>query len=495
MNALSRFLPLAGFLSLFPVANVLASEIFPVLRPENCQVDVKAPAGSNAQYYQSKDCKTVFVLPREIAPMKVSEFQASAHVNDTLCSRFFDRTERILAVEAQISTLEQEWISLIQKRNEKLETSSTAELESITRSFDPVIKLAAEQVEEQRKILEGLEMGLPFSELPGADLNIHLILNQARDVEAYQTANLGSGLRFEAAKIRSGVLSFDSAGSNGRILGRSVLEARFPKLSAKEGDEFQDGKNLILNGGASGTMTLSQPVVCQLVKRLSVDRFDVGVLTSDSLSTAGFAANYTYEVPVTANISFNFLGVSKAQDLRTAFQGSIKKSEFTQEDISRLIHDGALSNSIQVTYRDGGVIHTAKGDLIRQDPQLSPDEDETVFSLLFNHALDLYLEQVIEKMKATQLISESVKTTIDPVEGKEVFVPSVVRKCRWKTSWGRSKKKCKSYTHNDRIFYPGVSSANRSAVDNSLTQLSFGVDSEQTLTIKHTSGFSREYQE
>lgn len=470
--------------------SAFAESAFPVLRPENCDVDIKVPAGSNAQYYQSKDCKTVFILPRETSPLDVSDFQTSGHVNRQKCDMALAMMDKIPFVRDAITAFEAERVRLTRTMNSLLEQPG-ADIESITRNYTALIKTASDNITAERAYLAELMLGAPYSNLEGATATVHLTLNQQRDVTAYQQANEGSGLKFRAARIESGIISFGIMGQQEKVEGRSVLAAKFPQLGANSQNPLTASEFLIANGGLAGGLTYSHPVICKLVRDLSKNSFDESVLTKESFRTSGIAVNFLYDVPVTAEVTFDFTASTAANDLNVALNGSITKDEFSQSEISELIYSGTLAHNLVVKYGSGGVPDEIRGASIRDDEQLNSPDETNVYSLLFGQAMDLYLNAVLEKMKSTGAILETVNSEIDPIEGKELFREDVVRKCRWKTSWGRSRKKCHNYVTRNRYFQKGVSFANRTAADNSRVEINYTVSSEQILRMKHSSGFGR----
>lgn len=486
------FMAAAGLLAVlaFPA---LGQESYPVLRPKGCNQIIKVPAGSNGQYYLSKDCKTAFILPKEITPMGISDLRTSANVEEFHCDLALEQAKRIPKAHKQMSLLEERLNNLTLRREERLaKTTDPVEEDQISKTYDPKIEAADKAIKEYFKILLDLEKGLPYSILEGAVVNVQMALDQASDVNAFQELNKETGIRFQAARIQSGVLSFAISGEDGKAEGLSILEAKIPGINADVANRFSDSRHLIANGGASGIIMLNQPSVCKMVRRLNKDVFDDTLLTNETMSSAGFTANYIYEVPVSTDITFLFQANSTPKDIRAAFEGKITKGQFTQEDISSVLYSGSLVNDLYVKYGDGGIPTSVIGNLIKDDEMLNSEDEKNVFTNLFDHALEIYLAQMVEKMKTMNLITESVLSDITPVEGKEVIEDRVMKKCRWKTNWGgRPKRKCSNYVVHDRVFHNGVSSANRSSTDNVAFTMKFMVDSEHTLSMKHSTGFGK----
>ncbi len=479
----------AGLLAVLAMP-AFAQESYAYLRPNNCVQDIKVPEGANGQYYLSKDCKTVFVLPRAKSPIMVNSFALGPTVNEFSCSRVFGQPKRLAEIEKQITRLETKLNKLYDMREERLLQNPEQE-ESINRTYQAMISAAEVVIAGYNTTLVQLEKGYPYSELEGAQMNFSMILDQGRDVRGYQEANKDSGLRFQAARIDSGTLSFAITGED-RAKSMRILDAKVPGINTSNDNRFEVSKHVLLNGGLAGGMTLSQHSVCNLVKGLNREVFNETLLTKESLLTAGFIANYTYDVPVTTAVTFKFNGIASADNIKAAFKGKLSQGEFTQEEVSDILYSGELMNLLTVEYGDGGIPTTVKGKYIKADPLLTKDEDNNVFNTLYTDAMDMYLKQVVDKMTSLGLIRESVKSNIDPVVGKELFKERVVRKCRWKTSWGRSKHVCKNETLRDRYFQEGNSTLDRTVTDNQPLITKVDLKAEETLIMKHTTGFGEE---
>lgn len=482
----------AGLLSLLSIPALAQSEAYPVLRPSECGKTITPPSnGANGQYYLSKDCKTAYILPRELAPLRVSEFRTGASVQESDCKRSLDIETKLSRYEEELYRLEADRAELVSIRNKKMKDALPADAALIATSFKELIEETDRTIALQRKLVNDTVRRLPYSNFEGATLNFHTSLDLAKDVNAYREANPESGIVFQAAPISNGILSFGMADESSSEVGlASILTAKIPNLSASGDDVFADSRNVIVKGGASGFLKLSQPTVCKLIRNLSDGGFDEGLLTSESFSTAGFVANYIYDVPVTANVNFEFYASTKPENLFAAFKGKVEKGEFTQETISNFLLEGELKNNIKVKYEDGGLPQEVIYDEFENDPRLQMDSTH-VYNYLFGHAMDMYLETVIEKMKSTSMIANSARTTIAPVEGGVRINNRVVTSCRWKTSWGRTRKKCKNYIEQDRFFVPGVATAENIAQDNSSVSFNFSVNKQTTIQMKHSTGFIR----
>lgn len=484
--------------TLFATAGLLAvlaapafGQVEPFLRPDKCDIDIKIPEGANGDYYTSKDCKTVFILPRTRSDIKVNSLALGATVNEFMCGRVFNQPKKMEAVEEQIAFLQKKINSLYDKRDERLGRNPEQE-ESINRTYASMITAAEVSMKSYMDMLADLEKGVPYSELEGAQVNLHLSVDIARDVTAYQEANKDSGLRFQAARIETGVLSFGITGE-GKTKDIRILDAKIPGINMNGKSQFEDSRNVMFRGGLAGGMTLSQHSVCQMIHRLNREVFSENLLTEENMSTAGFIANYSYDVPVKTLMSFRLHGKVSAENIKTTFSGKLTSGKFTQKEISDVIYDGGLMKLLTVEYESGGIPSSVIAEDFKKSPLFSIDEDKNIINMFYKEGLNLFLKQVTDKLALVGMIRKVGEDDIEVVEGGDIVTKKTVRKCgKRRVRWGRSSKDCKDVTEEDRHYVAGNSTAERAATDNSSFEMDFSIAINDDVYMKHTTGFGEE---
>ncbi|MES2527017.1 MAG: hypothetical protein V4598_08005 [Bdellovibrionota bacterium] len=467
-------------------------ESYPVLRPENCSQSIVVPKDANAQLYMSKDCRTAFILPRENAVMKISSFRLGATVQENDCDNALNNEKEVQVTKLSLSNYEKERVEYRRALARKLESASPDE--TSINAFKMLIDETTKSITETREDLNHLERRLPYSEYEGALMNVHMSLAQEADVNAYREANKESGIRFQAARISSGLLSFVLAKDDEEKTptgSASILDAKIAGLGADGKDRYKDSRHLIINGGAGGYIKVAQPTICSLIRRLDNRNFNPELLTAGKVTDAGFVASYLYDVPVTTKVDFKLMADTSSEDVRVAFKARAITGRTTQDTITRMVVDGKLANSLKIEFSDGGRTTSDLYENLKDDPRLNSDAGH-LYSILFGHAMEKYDELVLKKLETMKLIQEITSTEITPIEGQEVIQDNVIRECKrgGRNVFGkRGDKKCKNVVYHTRVFVPGVANVDRVSEDNTAIKLNYDASTQETFTVKHSSSF------
>jgi hypothetical protein len=462
--------------------------VYPVLRPEACAEGqtIIFPPSANTSVYMSKDCKTAFVLPRDLSKMELAGMLLSPSVNEQDCHIVDNFSKDISAAKEQIAILHQESTG-IRKKMAETPPESIGEIEKykdLIVMIDGLIKGYKKEISEHQNLL-------PYSKFPGARISIGMTLDMASLLNQFEVLNKGSGLSFKQAQINKGVAHF--VANSDPEAPAIILKTTIPGFSPKGKDTFTDDGNTMLNGGMYGEIVLSQPSICQLIKDRQMasgntEGFNRSILTKENLLDAGFSANYSYEVPVSTEISFDFKAVADAKKIRAAFNGKIGPEGLTQKQISEIIYSGDLNSSIEIKYNDGGLPFTMKEFILANDQSLKANE-ENIFNVLFGAGMDLYQEVIEHKLvDMAQLRAFNFELAKAP---DQLQVNTIkVQDCTWKAKWGRkSERSCKMIDKQEKRFVPGTAIGDISRTDETGVNIHMRVDSEYTLPFMHTTGF------
>lgn len=470
----------------------LGQESFPVLRPEGCGTkSVKVPAGANAQYYLSKDCKTAYILPSELSPLRVSRFRIGQSVNEESCGEVIQMNKRVKSMFKRLEQLEVEHEALKASWEKRLDRATVAEMATLEEVKQSALSYSEKYMEKYKEILSLAQQREPYGSMEGVVMNVNMSLGHGKNVMAYIDANKDLDMRFEAARISDGVLSFGTTTTNNnRIKAESVIGAYIPGLNANGKNSFSDSNHLLMNGGLAGAITLSQPHVCNKLRSLDPARFSPELLTKNILETSGFVANYTYTVPVTTNIDFTFKASTTPTGLYTEFNETITAGKFSRAHAADTIFKGKNSTQVKLTYKDGGVEYTALNDSIARDERLNVEE-ENIFTLLYAEGMEQFVDKVLRTMEQKNLIQVSATSPVQAVEGGETVEQTVLRKCHYKPRFLRkSKHVCKTYTEPKVNYVSGVAWKKSTVIDDSEIEHSFEVTAEKTFDMRHTTALT-----
>lgn len=473
---------------------------YPVLRAEGCTAgqNIVFPTDANASVYMSGDCKTAFIIPREISLLKINDMTFGPIVTKDDCKRVANYDKHIDVAESQIMSLtleiDRKKLELDKKIAESTSEEQAAKWEAL---YSKMILKAEDAKKDYKAERSELIKKLPFSKYEGVTANIELKLNLDPLLNEFILLNKDSGLRFRQAKIQKGVVSFTTVAANNDIELTSVIGAAIPGLTPDGKGTFTESENMLSNGGLSGYVTLSQPAACNLIRKLQKSEqgeieFSTDLVTTSNISVAGFVANYAYEVPVSAEIDFEFQAATTSDNIKASFLSTKRKGQYNQENLSEILYSGALSNTINIKYGDGGISYPMKQFIESHDENLKTAQGN-IFNVLFGAGMDLYLEAVISKLEKMKLIQSKEYIQID-IEDPQVTTQvneTVATSCKWKTTWyGKSKKKCSSYVKKDITFVDGVSIGSNQATDTTTFNIDMKVKSQYTLPMLHTTGFS-----
>lgn len=463
------------------------------LQPQGCEIgkNIKFPSGVNAQLYMSEDCKTAFVLPGELTQLSLDTMSLTSVVDEKTCAAVEQRHQVAVVMGKELETLTNQRNELIEIRNLALREKG-ANYSEIMNAYKIAIDEANEAItnlKEERKEVVALK---PFSSWRGLAMNISLKLGVEEDVNKLIDLNKDLGINFKAAKIGNGIISFSTSRDIPGIDLDDILGVKIPGLTLKGQDKFADLDHKMANGGLVGTIALSQPAACALVKNAQApgsERFDKNLLKVEDLSAAGFVANYTYDVPVSTKVSFSFKAAISAEDLITDFESFKTKERYSEKEMSTLLLQGKLNSSVKVEFDNGGLSQDMN-QLVLQNSAALNSEDGNIFNTLFATGMDLFMDAVTNKLTSTNHILAQTLVAAEAPEATQDVRVTRTKHCTRKRSWyGKSKKSCSTTTTQEIVYIPGVGVANRTTKDTSVVAVDLEVKANQTIAMVHTSGF------
>lgn len=479
------------------MSQVGQAQVGPVLQPEFCAEgqNIKFPEGANGTIYMSKDCKTAFVLPNDKSPLRINALATSPGVNQKDCTR----------VE-ELADDEKYWDSIIKRqkttlteldddyKKEKESASSQEEKDRITNRYIKVKESIEKSIAEDQKSYEVAKNRDRYGKMEGMAINFHLALEQNEVVDQFSELNKDSGLSFKAAPISKGIISFTN-GLDTDISYRRVLVAKIPGLSPDLEKQEVEDSYVLANGGLSGMIKLSQPAVCDIIKKLQPEgatKYDVNILRKDPNLVAGFVANYIYEVPVTASIGFKFVATTTGNDLSTTFKKSIIKDRYTRDEISALVMDGGLDETIKISFNDGGLPFTLKEFMIKNDSTLNQPQGNLI-NIFLEEGLELYKDKVAKQLEFMNDIQKEMVDSANEIPTQQEVANVITLRhesCKTKRDiFGRKKKKCSTKTTNETHYVAGKSFGTVHTMFSQKIGVNMELDANQTIPMIHTTGF------
>lgn len=484
------------------MSQVGQAQVTPVLQPEGCAdaQNIKFPKGASGTVYMSKDCKTAFVLPNETSPITVTAKGVGPTVNLEDCEQFEGLVKKERYYETQIEKGNALRDSMYADYQADLKKAmSASEKKEIHEIYEGLLNNIDKRIEGNRNIIKEYQSKLPYANYQGVAVNISLKLNHGEIVNKFIELNKDSGLTFKAARISKGILSF-SGGKDDKVKVRRVISAEMPGVKPAGGaDLFIDTDNRLATGGLAGMITLSQPAACNIIRRAQKSEnrtdFDTSLLDIDKYLTAGFSANYTYEVPVSTDVGFQFIGKITGEELKTIFTKTITKSRFKDSEMADLLFQGGLKESIKVSLRDGGIPAPLKDVLIQNDDVLNQPEGN-ILNILLVEALEMYQARVAEQLQYMGLIQRANVDNAQDISPKQEV--TVVHKipyvdCTTKRNFlGSKKKSCKTKFYDQYEYVPGVSTGEANTTYNQEIGVDVQVQANMTFPMLHSSGFEQE---
>lgn len=253
---------------------------------DSCRGNVSIPSNSNANYFMSKDCSTVFVLPGERIPLRVTDVRINPEINEEFCREVDSNKDRLRELDREMAE--------ISDRIAEIFTNDNEEDDALVESLLARYKAISEAIPE-------IILNLPYSESPGATVMFNLSTDIDAHVKAFREANKKSGLKFLPARLSRAHVYFAGRPTE-EILGEAITSVDFPGLSNSAEENFPVRPEL-LSRGIQGEFTFSQSQVCYEMRRKD-GTLDRSKLSKENVNTAGVVANLYYWLKVKSGDNF-----------------------------------------------------------------------------------------------------------------------------------------------------------------------------------------------
>lgn len=463
---------------------------FAVLKPE-LACEVKIPEGrSSSQVYFSHDCKTAYVLPS--LNMKKTIMQPYLTADHRICDRFEQVLSRVDGYDAKITKLDVE----ISKLQDLLaEAAEESEINKLEKKIVMLTNMKKDWSEEKSKALA------PYYKTRALRTQITAMSDQMEEVAAFQVANVNAlstdgkviPTRFVPAHITNSILAISKVDDSNE----TVLNVDFPSKQyvPTEDEKGVYGKGTIfleMNGALSGIVDLSAVTYCTSLKLLEKD------VSSDfadlkEVFHKAVAINNDFNVRVQSGVKLHMVSNVKTIEFLSELKNEIRNSEFRRDEFVGVLMSGKLANALEISIDDKGSSIDLKELLLKSDSEVEEDGVSTI-GLLIGKFVQQHLDTIESKLIKLGLLEQVNEVRAKEIQaGSRTELAGYREVCQSSSSFFGLKKSRSCSTHPVfvEVKVDGISKLLKENTDNSELHSEMTVQTNQTLTVKHTSTFGK----
>lgn len=470
-----KFVLIAGTLLSSTISQAEVVGQMPTLKPTACAYSILVPEGLTNRTYFSRDCKTVYITPREIGNLRFSKALKVGSASPEICRAVQKRKIRLENLPEALDKADKK----IEDLREKLESASP---EMVARYKDLITMYENDKINYKNELENGWA---PFDTWPAARVQAFFETGLMQDVELFRKANEKlSNVSIQPMPINSGTLYFTPANKNS-VRYKGVLSIQVPGKTIQNVNGQLPLSSVEMNGGLSGLVELSVPMVCDIVANpADIENKDL---------SGSIVGNYYYTFYAEAGVKLQASAMIAAEDLGKIVNQDIQKAQFTRNELLNTVYNGNLMSHLMVSIDDGGhPVNKETSVLFKEN-----EDGKTLTSILLGQVFAKYFEQIENKLIFNEYVSKMDVPAIKEVEPGEVTIPNgIVQVCSSQSAlFGIIQSRhCRQQVVYKKVPVAGRSEGRNTTIDNQKLTFSFDVHEQQSIPVVHTMTFGTQNQ-
>ena len=220
------------------------------------------------------------------------------------------------------------------------------------------------------------------------------------------------------------------------------------------------------------------------VKNFSIANKELGVkfqaakIQNGSVTIKSGEAKYKYDVAVESDIAFEFSAKATDFQIKTAVKQASFKRPITQNDISTIILEGALSDTIDLRIGDENSSNPLRYSLWERWENLR-SSSKNVLSVQLVAGLDQYLKSILKHLESVKFIKQNNEGPLSAGKGGKF------NDCKWKTNW--NKKACPLYSEKDTEYVQGDSYNDKNINFDEVIAIELNIKAGEIIPVTHQS--------